>query len=121
MPVPIVFRGDLMGHIFLEVFQEDQGNKPREEFSRGKRSPARGGKKDPRCSFKLQEKTEINRTTFSLTISIEDDAVRVSDVLASPPWSMKVLNRLEDVTQKNVTDVMAYAALCGSHGVPTTR
>jgi len=42
-------------------------------------------------------------------------------VLASPPWSMKVLKRLEDVTQQNVIDVMTYAALCGAQGVPSVR
>ena len=42
-------------------------------------------------------------------------------VLASPPWSMKVLKRIEDVTQKNVQDLMQYAALCGSQGVPSVR
>jgi len=38
-------------------------------------------------------------------------------VLATPPWSMKVMKGLDDVTQKNVVDVMAIAALCGSTGV----
>ena len=42
-------------------------------------------------------------------------------VLASPPWAMKVLRRLEDVTQKNVEDLMALTALCGSMGVPSIR
>ena len=53
-----------------------------------------------------------------------DDAVKVEThihILATPPWSMKVLKRLEDVTQKNVADLMQYAALCGAQGVPSVR
>lgn len=38
-------------------------------------------------------------------------------VLASPAWSMKVRKALCDVTERNVTDVMALAALCGAAGV----
>ena len=41
-------------------------------------------------------------------------------VFASPkPWSMKVMKPLERVTQKNVTDVMALAALSGGLGMPS--
>ena len=40
-------------------------------------------------------------------------------VFASPPWAMKVLRRLEDVTQSKVNDVMALGALCGASGVPS--
>jgi len=42
-------------------------------------------------------------------------------VLATPPWSMKVLRPLDDVTQQNVTELMALAQLCGSTGVPSVR
>jgi len=40
-------------------------------------------------------------------------------VLATPPWSMKVIKPLEEVTNENVTNVMFLATLCGSGGVPT--
>ena len=42
-------------------------------------------------------------------------------VLAAPPWSMKVIRRLEEVTQENITQLLALAALCGSSGVPSVR
>ena len=42
-------------------------------------------------------------------------------VLATPPWSMKVLRRIEDVTQENVMQLMTLASLCGSSGVPSIR
>ena len=42
-------------------------------------------------------------------------------VLASPPWAMKVLKPLAEVTQEQVASVMALAALCGSSGVPSIR
>ena len=50
-----------------------------------------------------------------------DDFETAIHVLCSPPWSMKVLRRLEEVTQQNVKEVMALASLCGSHGVPSVR
>ena len=58
----------------------------------------------------------------------EVEVVHVTDkfeteihILAKPPWSMKVLKRLEDVTQKNIEDLMTYAALCGANGMPSVR
>ena len=42
-------------------------------------------------------------------------------VMAAPPWSMKVIRRLEEVTQENITQLLALAALCGSSGVPSVR
>jgi hypothetical protein len=40
-------------------------------------------------------------------------------VLASPPWSMRVLKPLEEVTQENVSSVMALAQLCQAYGIPS--
>jgi len=58
----------------------------------------------------------------------EVDVAHVADkvevcihILASPPWSMKVLKRLEDVTQKDVISVMAYSALSGPGGIASVR
>ena len=42
-------------------------------------------------------------------------------VLATPPWSMRVLRKLEDVTRKDVSDILALTALCGACGIPTLR
>ena len=40
-------------------------------------------------------------------------------VLASPPWSMRVLKPLDAVTKENVTNVMKLSQLCGSYGIPS--
>uniref|UniRef100_A0A7S3AMA1 CobW C-terminal domain-containing protein n=1 Tax=Haptolina ericina TaxID=156174 RepID=A0A7S3AMA1_9EUKA len=42
-------------------------------------------------------------------------------ILATPPWSMKVLKPVKDVTKENVASVMALAALCGASGIPSVR
>jgi len=42
-------------------------------------------------------------------------------ILASPPWSMKVMKRLEDVTEEKVKNVMTLAQLCGPCGIPSVR
>jgi len=42
-------------------------------------------------------------------------------IQASPPWSMKVMAPLKDITQKQVSSVMALSQLCGPSGIPSVR
>ena len=42
-------------------------------------------------------------------------------VLATPPWSMKVLKALANVTPHDVKQVMGLAELCAGHGIPSVR
>lgn len=55
------------------------------------------------------------------TIHVHEKYETAIHVLSTPPWSMRVLVPLRDVTRDKVERVMALATLCTSYGVPSVK
>ena len=54
-------------------------------------------------------------------VNAEDEFETSIHILASPPWSMKVMKGFKDVTPENVKNVLVLSQLCGPSGIPTVR